>query len=67
MQYEIWNSDPLFYPAIPPAHWLMIAEIAGEVVMVPLAPSGRGDPSRRWPIGCYVAAKHLADQDKEDR
>ncbi len=28
--YEIWNSDPLFYPAIPPAHWLMLADIAGQ-------------------------------------
>lgn len=37
--YEIWNSDPLFYPAKPTAHWLMVAEIAGEVLMVPLAPN----------------------------
>lgn len=22
--YEVWESDPLFYPAIPPAHWLMV-------------------------------------------
>ena len=21
--YDVWESDPLFYPAIPPAHWLM--------------------------------------------
>jgi hypothetical protein len=65
--YEIWNSDPLFYPATPPAHWLMLAAIAGEVVMVPLAPSDHGDPSKCRPIGCYVAAKHLADKYKEDR
>ncbi len=47
-------SDPLFYPAIPPAHWSMVAEIEGRVLVVPLAPSlcpargidlsrGRGD------------------------
>ena len=24
--YEVWQSDPLFYPAIPPADWLMVAE-----------------------------------------
>ena len=65
--YEIWNSDPLFYPAIPPAHWLMLANIAGQVVMVPLAPSDHGDPAKCRPIGCYVAAKHLADRYKEDR
>jgi hypothetical protein len=23
---DIWASDPLFYPAKPPAHWLMCAE-----------------------------------------
>ncbi|WP_395156078.1 hypothetical protein [Ilumatobacter sp.] len=47
--YEIWNSDPLFYPATPPAHWLMLADIAGEVVLVPLAPSDHGDPSEVSP------------------
>jgi hypothetical protein len=65
--YEIWNSDPLFYPATPPAHWLMLADIADQVVMVPLAPSDDGDPAKCHPIGCYVAAKHLADRYKEDR
>jgi hypothetical protein len=48
--YEIWNSDPLFYPAKPPAHWLMVA-----------------DPAKCRPIGCYVAAKHLADRYRVDR
>lgn len=23
--YEVWQSEPLFYPATPPAHWLMVA------------------------------------------
>jgi hypothetical protein len=36
--YDLWDSRPLFYPAVPPAHWLMVAEIAGEVLVVPLAP-----------------------------
>ena len=64
---EVWSSDPLFYPAIPPAHWLMVAEVAGEVLVVPLAPPDSGDPSLCRPIGCYVAAKHLADRYREDR
>lgn len=63
---EVWNSDPLFYPAKPPAHWLMVAEVAGEVLVVPLAPSDSGDETRCRPIGCYVAAKHLADRYRED-
>lgn len=23
---DVWASDPLFYPAKPPAHWLMVAK-----------------------------------------
>jgi hypothetical protein len=65
--YEVWESDPVFYPAKPPAHWLMVADVAGRVLVVPLAPPDSGDPARCRPIGCYVAAKHLADQYREDR
>ena len=36
---DAWSSDPLFYPAKPPAHWLMVAEVGGRVLIVPLAPS----------------------------
>ncbi len=65
--YEVWKSDPLFYPAIPPAHWLMVAETGGRILMVPLAPSDAGDATKCRPIGCYIAARHLADRYKEDR
>lgn len=65
--YDVWRSDPLFYPAKPPAHWLMVAEVSGTVLLVPLAPSDHDDPRRCRPIGCYVASKHLADQYLEDR
>ena len=64
---EAWMSDPLFYPAEPPAHWLMVAEVSGRVLMVPLAPSRSGDPARCRPIGCYVAAVHLARRYRRDR
>lgn len=33
---DVWASDPLFYPAKPPAHWLMCGEVAGPVLVVPL-------------------------------
>lgn len=36
---DVWASEPLFYPAKPPAHWLMCAEVSGRVLVVPLAPS----------------------------
>ena len=64
---EVWAADPLFYPARPPAHWLMVAEVAGSVLVVPLAPSRDGDPKLCRPVGCYVAAEHLATRYREDR
>jgi hypothetical protein len=64
---DVWFSDPLFYPATPPAHWLMCAEIAGRVLVVPLAPSRTGNPARCRPIGCYEASKALAAQYRRDR
>ena len=45
----------------------MVAEVHGEILVVPLAPSDLNDPTRCRPIGCYVAAKHLADRYLEDR
>lgn len=63
---EVWASDPLFYPAKPPAHWLMVAEVSGQVLMVPLAPSAR-DSTKCRPIGCYVASPNLAQTYREDR
>ncbi|MGQ0623050.1 MAG: hypothetical protein ACT4PP_00095 [Sporichthyaceae bacterium] len=64
---EVWVSDPLFYPARPPAHWLMVGEVGGVVLVVPLAPTATADPTRCRPIGCYVAATHLATRYPEDR
>ena len=64
---DVWASDPMFYPAKPPAHWLMVAEVAGTVLMVPLAPARDGNPKRCRPIGCYEASKHLADQYRRDK
>lgn len=65
--YDVWTSDPLFYPAKPPAHWLMVAEVDGRVLVVPLAPSRSGDPTHCRPIGCYEAGAVLADLYRSDR
>ncbi len=65
--YDVWISAPLFYAAIPPAHWLMVAEVAGQILVVPLAPPHSGDPTRCRPIGCYLASQHLAQQFRRDR
>jgi len=64
---DVWASDPLFYPAKPPAHWLMCAEVGGRVLMVPLAPARSADPRRCRPIGCYEASQALAAQYRKDR
>lgn len=50
-----------------PGHWLMVAEIAGDVLVVPIAPSRSGDPRYCRPIGRYVAAEHLAARYREER
>lgn len=65
--YEVRRSDPLFYPALPPTHWLMVAEVSGTVLLVPRAPSDNEDPRRRRPIGCYTASKYFADRYLDDR
>jgi hypothetical protein len=64
---DAWISDPLFYPARPPAHWLMLAEVSGRVLIVPLAPSRSGDPSKCRPIGCCEASSGLAATYRRDR
>ncbi len=58
--FDVWASDPLFYPAKPPAHWLMVVRVGGRVLVVPIAPSRSGNPDKRRPIGCYEASSGLA-------
>ena len=65
--YDVWRSDPLFYPVKPPAHWLMVSEVAGRVLVVPLAPANSGNTKKCRPIGCYDAAEQLARRYREDR
>lgn len=62
-------GEPLFYPAAEAgeADWLMVAELAGEgVVMVPLAPAVSGDVRRCRPIGIYRAGPALAGRYRRD-
>ncbi len=64
---DVWASAPLFYPAKPPAHWLMYGEVSGRVLVVPLAPARSGDPHNCRPIGCYEASPGLAARYRRDR
>jgi hypothetical protein len=65
--YEVWESDPLFYPAKGPADWLMVGEVAGRVLVVPLAKPRSWNPTKCRPIGCYEAADHLVRRYRADR
>ncbi|MDE0267511.1 MAG: hypothetical protein OXI96_00520 [Acidimicrobiaceae bacterium] len=65
--FDVWQSDPLFYPAKPPAHWLMVSQVGAIVSVVPIAPARSGDPTKRRPIGCYIASRHLTVRYMEDR
>lgn len=65
--YDVWRSDPLFYPAKAPAHWLMIAKVGQYILVVPLAPPDSGELSKCRPIGCFRAGALLATQYLEDR
>ena len=64
---DVWASDPLFYPAKAPAHWLMCAKVSGRVLVVPLAPARDGNPRRCRPIGCYEAAAALATRYRREQ
>lgn len=50
--------DAVYYPASPEgkADWLMVGQPPGEdPLVVPLAPSNSGDPTKARPIGLYAA------------
>ncbi len=64
---EVFEADALFYPAKPPADWLMVAEVAGRVLVVPLAKPDSQRPTRCRPIACYEAAEPLAKRYRRDR
>jgi hypothetical protein len=65
--YDIWENEPLFYPAVQPADWLMVADVGGRVLVVPIAKPDSGQPEKCRPIGCYEAGRRLADQYRADR
>jgi hypothetical protein len=45
----------------------MVTEVAGDVLVVPLAAPDSADPTKCRPIGCHVAAQHLATRYREVR
>jgi hypothetical protein len=68
--YDVWTSDPLFFPARPQgdADWLMVAEVpGGDVLLVPLAKPKSGLATKARPIGIYKAGKRLKQRYLEER
>lgn len=52
--YDVWAGERIYYPARPPADWLLVAEVpGGDVLVVPLCPGSAPDKAR--PIGVYLA------------
>jgi hypothetical protein len=64
--YEVWTDNPLFYPARDdgPADWLMVGQVPGDILLVPLAPASQRNRAR--PIGVYPVGGKLDRQYRED-
>ena len=54
--WDVWAGDPVFIEAFADGHadWLMVAEVATQILVVPLAPADSGDVTKARPIGLYV-------------
>ncbi len=64
--YEVWTDNPLFYPGREegPADWLMVGQVPGDILLVPLASAHRVNKAR--PIGVYPCRGPLDRQYRED-
>jgi hypothetical protein len=68
--YDVWLSDPLFFPANEDggADWLMVAEVpGGDILVVPLAKPRSADVRKARPIGLYQASVWLKRRYLEER
>lgn len=64
---EVWTDNPIFYPGRDdgPADWLVVGEVTGDTVLVPLAPGSA--PNKARPIGVYkITGGNLDKSYKED-
>ena len=64
--YEVWMDNPLFYPGHEdgPADWLMVGQVPGDILLVPLARGHSVNKAR--PIGVYPCRGQLDRQYRED-
>lgn len=66
---DAWVSGEPLFVAAPhgPADWLMLAELAGEVLVIPLARARSGSPRQARPIGIYRAGAVLSSLYRMER
>jgi hypothetical protein len=61
--YSMWAEDPQFHEAkYAPAHWYMVAKVAGTVYCTTLMPSTYSGPGKCRPIGLMEAPLWLVDE-----
>lgn len=53
---DVWGDAPIFLECKPPADWLILANVPGAIVAVPIAKPRYPDPSKCRPIGVYEAS-----------
>ncbi len=58
--WEALEGDPVFFPAKPPAEWLMVSRVPGYTVVVPLLQGS--SPTRLRPIGIYEASDSMKER-----
>jgi|SRR5215207_1821469 len=66
---DAWADPGMFFAIAADdrsADWLMIADVGGAIVQVPLAPSQSGDPRRCRPIGVYAATAAQIERYREE-
>jgi hypothetical protein len=64
------DGQPVYYPADMSkgnAHWLMVGELPGLVIVVPLAPARDGSSRRCRPLGIYAASEEEGRRYMRDR
>ena len=64
--YDVWNSNPRFYQCDPPASLLMVAGVAGRVIVVPITFANSGDRAKCRPIGIFEAGRDLSERYRSD-
>jgi hypothetical protein len=66
--YSMWAEDPQFHEAkYRPAHWYMVARVAGTVYCATLMPSQYSGPDKCRPIGLMEAPPSMVDDWRNKR